>query len=63
MASERGTISLHVNTTYVAFHELKRRNVSRVGAACIVAARLIEKVSETLFPIAGQHQEFLPGRA
>ena len=35
------------------FEELKRRNVFRVGAACLVAAWLIVQVVETLFPIYG----------
>ena len=35
------------------FEELKRRNVFRVGATCLVAAWLIVQVVETLFPIYG----------
>lgn len=35
------------------YHELKRRNVLRVGAAYIVAAWLIIQVAETIFPLFG----------
>jgi adenylate cyclase len=35
------------------FEKLKRRNVFRVGAVCLVAAWLIVQVVETLFPIYG----------
>ena len=35
------------------YHELKRRNVFRVGAAYIVAAWLIIQVAETIFPLYG----------
>jgi TolB-like protein/Flp pilus assembly protein TadD len=35
------------------YHELKRRNVFRVGAAYIVAAWLLIQVAETIFPLFG----------
>jgi adenylate cyclase len=35
------------------YHELKRRNVFRVGAAYIVVAWLIIQVAETIFPLFG----------
>ena len=35
------------------FHELKRRNVLRVGAAYVVAAWLLIQVAETIFPLFG----------
>ena len=35
------------------YHELKRRNVFRVGAAYIVAAWLLIQVTETIFPLFG----------
>ena len=35
------------------FNELQRRNVLRVGAACIVAAWLLIQVVETIFPAFG----------
>jgi hypothetical protein len=35
------------------YHELKRRNVFRVGAAYIVSAWLLVQVVETIFPLFG----------
>ena len=35
------------------YHELKRRNVFRVGAAYIVAAWLLIQVADTIFPLFG----------
>jgi len=35
------------------FHELKRRNVFRVGAAYVVASWLLIQVTETIFPLFG----------
>jgi hypothetical protein len=35
------------------FHELKRRNVFRAGAAYVIAAWLIIQVAETIFPAFG----------
>jgi len=35
------------------FHELKRRNVFRVGAAYVVASWLQIQVAETIFPLFG----------
>ncbi len=35
------------------YHELKRRNVIRVGAAYVVTAWLLIQVSETIFPLFG----------
>ena len=35
------------------YHELKRRNVFRVGVAYIVSAWLLIQVAETIFPLFG----------
>jgi len=35
------------------FHELKRRNVIRVGAAYVVVSWLLIQVTETIFPLFG----------
>ena len=43
----------HIAIKMSLYHELKRRNVFRVGAAYIVVAWLIIQVAETIFPLFG----------
>ncbi len=44
---------VRVQPSMFLFHELKRRNVLRVGAAYVVTAWLLIQVSETIFPLFG----------